>query len=165
MTQEYSIVHRTAEELGAKKKSTDMASLRVKVAPFPGKSGISELVMVPDYERGCLQVVCAESLPGSPPGERLRALEEALEVERDGESPERLRRLRAASEFRGKLSSQKLTIPAEVAWVLHRDNPDRELILVVLPDLLEIWPTRRWQNYLAAHLYGDARADIARDTL
>ena len=164
MTQDYSIVRRIAAVLGAKKKSTDMASVRVEVAPFRCAPDITELVIVPDYERGCIQVVCPESLLGSPPGERLQALEAALKIEPDGESAERLRRLRAACEFRGTLSNLRLTIPAEVAWILLRGNPDRELILVVQPDLLEIWPTRRWQDYLAAHLYDDARADIAGDT-
>ena len=166
MAQDYFIVRRTADVPPGYEDGTDTASVRVNVAAFPCEPGTTELVLVPDYERGCIQVVSADNLPGSLPGERLQALDVALEEEPDGKSAERLRRVRAASEFRGALSNKKkLTIPPEVAWVLLRDNHNHGLILVVQPDLLEIWPTRRWQNYLAAHLFGDARADIARDTL
>ena len=144
----------TAEEVGAKKADRIAPSWRVRVSEFWPEDVKEDVGLVPDYDKGLIAVVRDDAWAGSVLERSISELD--ADLERAGETVEgnRFSRLRAAALFRGHPENGRLAIPKEVVWLLQRDNEqERDVTIVPVGPTLELWPTRRWQNYLAGHLF------------
>ena len=110
-------------------------------------------MLIPDYDEGYVAVVPKDAWPDSEQARSLEDVDSAIaEHEETGEA-KRLRRRRAASVFRATVSGGRLTVPQEINWLLDRDNPYRDVTLVRVDRVVEIWPSRRWQDHVAGHLF------------
>lgn len=154
----------TAEEVRSKKTQEDRVpvSWRIRGGGFWAEDLKGQLFLIPDFEVGYIAVVREEDWHGSQPAHALADLDAAIEEAEDRQGAECLKRVRAASVFRGSLSKGKAAIPREIVWLLQRDNEEqRDVTLVQLEPVVEIWPTRRWAEYLAGHLFSPAGGRLA----
>ncbi len=145
-----------AEEIRGKKTEKSRAELswRVRGGGFWPDNLKEELLLLPDFEMGYIAAVREDDWEGSKPARALADLDSELDDAVDGERADRLERVRAASVFRGSLSNGKVAIPREIVWLLQRDNEDdRDVTLVSVGPVVELWPTRRWEDHLAGHLF------------
>lgn len=141
-------------KIGESGQRRDATSWRIRTGDLWPVKHKDELVLVPDFDKGCVSAVREEQWEGSDPQRRIANLESEIEDVEDEEERERLKRIRAASVFRTTLSDGRVTIPREIVWLLQRDNEEaRDVTLVSLPPVVEMWPTRRWEDYLAGHLF------------
>lgn len=131
-----------------------MPSWRVRVLDFWPADVKEDVRLVPDYEKGLIAAVREDAWEGSILERTVSELDaEAVGVD-DSEEADRLSRFRAAALFHGRLENGRLAIPKEVVWLLQRDNEqERDVTVVPVGPTLELWPTRRWQDYLAGHLF------------
>ncbi len=143
------------EGWGKKNEEDQVAiSWRIRGGAFWPGDLKGELVLVPNFDEGYIAAVREEDWEGSPLERVLADLDSEIDDAEHDERGERLKRVRAASIFRGSLSKGKVAIPREIVWLLQRDNEtQRDVTLVFVERVVEIWPTRRWQDYLAGHLF------------
>lgn len=113
-----------------------------------------DLILVPDFQLGCLAVVRESEFSGTDVSQSIEDLHATIENgDSDPAELRQLQRISAASRLTAKLSGGKLTIPREIVWLLRRGNEqERDLTLVRRGVIVEIWPSSRWQEYLAGHL-------------
>ncbi|MGB2986946.1 MAG: hypothetical protein WBE26_13825 [Phycisphaerae bacterium] len=130
------------------------ASWRIRGGGFWPDGLKEELVLVPSFEVGYIAAVRKADWNRSQPARALAGIDSAIEEAEDGDEAVRLKRLRAASVFHGSLSNGKVAIPREIVWLLQRDNEkQRDITVILVEPVVEIWATRRWQDYLAGHLF------------
>lgn len=149
-----------AEEpkIGKAEEQRDATSWRIRTGGLWLAKQKEGLILVADFDKGCVAAVREEEWEGSHPQRRITNLDLGIEDVEDEEQGERLKRIRAASVFRATLSNGRVAIPREIVWLLQRDNEEaRDVTLVSIPPVVEIWPTRRWEEYLAGHLFRGAK--------
>lgn len=153
----------TAEEVRGKKTEEGLGpvSWRIRGGEFWAPSLTEEVLLVVDFDVGYIAVIREADWNESEAARRLADLDDAIGDAEDEEERDRLARRRAASVFRGSLSRDSVRIPREIAWMLQRNNEKaRDVTLVRRGSIVEIWPTRRWQDHLAGHLFTDAGSKV-----
>ena len=149
-----------AEEVGGKKRGRGQlaASWRIRCGEFwaEGVADKEVVFLVPDFEAGYIAAVREANWDESQPARAIGDLDAEVE-DSDDEREQRLKRVRATSILRGSLSGGRFAIPREIVWLLQRDNEElRDVTVIYLDPIIEIWPTRRWQDYLSGHLFRDS---------
>ena len=133
-----------------KKEGKDRSrSWRVSVDKFWGESDSGTVYFVPDYDLGYISAIRAADWPGSAQAQALADLDADIGDSDDQHEKRRLRRLRAAFVFDGVLSQGRISVPRELVWILERENKHRDLIILSVGHVVEIWPVQQWQHYIA----------------
>lgn len=138
----------------AEESKPEAGSWRVRGGPIWPNEIKEDLIFVPDFQLGFLAVVPESEFSDSDVSQSITDLQETIESsDSDPAELRQLQRIAAASRLTAKLSGGKLAIPREIVWLLRRGNEqDRDLTLVRRGAVVEIWPSSRWQEYLAGHL-------------
>lgn len=138
-------------------KSRAKWSWRVRGCGFWPDDLKEELLLLPNFEIGYIAAIRQDDWEGSSLALALADFDSELDDAVDDDRAERLKRVRAASVFQGSLSNGRVVIPREIAWLLQRENEERDITLVHVEPVVELWPTRRWEDYLAGHLFNRAQ--------
>jgi|GEM_PF-5606194 len=129
-----------------------MSAWRLRTG-FWAQSPTGVVLLVPDFEQGYIAAIREDDWKGSAEAQELADLDAEIEECEDPPKTQRLKRFRAAGLFGSNLSKGRLTIPRDIVWLVARDNADRDVTLVFREPVIEIWATRRWQDYLAGVLF------------
>ena len=148
-----------ADEVKDKKieKSRTESSCRVRGCGCWPDDLKEELLLLPNYEIGYIAAIRQDDWEGSRLALALADFDSELDDAVDDDLAERLKRVRAASVYGGSLSNGRVAIPRDIAWLLQRENEERDITLVHVEPVVELWPTRRWEDYLAGHLFNRAQ--------
>jgi len=160
------IISVTAEDVQGSKTATGSDELertriaagwRIRVDGFWG-AGPDEVFLFADYKLGRVAIVRTRDWAGSETAECVQQLDAECESCDPASElrPELIqtRRTRAACLVKRPLSSGRITIPREIIWVLQLENETaRDLMLVLVEPVLEVWSTKRWQRQVGGSLF------------